>query len=319
MRGDLAAGALAHGRGQTGVVLVVVGQHQQLDVLDAPAVRRERRLERVDAGAPARAGVDQRQRVAGQQVRVDVADRIGDARRSAIGSDGDDDRPPEHGLPSTRAVDLDRRPGRALARPRTPAAALHTVAGEDVAQEAHRARRSAPTPPAQRVTMFSRYDMFDGPWLTWPVAESRAPARSSASMWIGFGSRSSAAISFIFSGSTDSITSGGSSLPDRDAAVLMRSSSRRGKTKLVVLTATGSVRARLGARAARRSRCRRRRRGGPPCARRRRCRPDLVLALDLERRRELEALLADHDARTRSCLEQVEDVLEVTPDPWTAA
>ena len=60
---------------QPEVVHVLVGDHDQLEVLDRPAVRGQRLLELVERLARVRAGVDQRQRVVLDQVAVDPPDQ----------------------------------------------------------------------------------------------------------------------------------------------------------------------------------------------------------------------------------------------------
>ena len=57
------------------MVDVVVREQDELQVLDLHSLPAERELERLDRRLPARAGIDERERVAPEEVRVDVADR----------------------------------------------------------------------------------------------------------------------------------------------------------------------------------------------------------------------------------------------------
>jgi hypothetical protein len=66
------------------VVEVVVGDQDELDVLQADSGARQARFERRQRLVVARAGVDQRQRVAPQQPGVDRA-HVGEGERDAEG------------------------------------------------------------------------------------------------------------------------------------------------------------------------------------------------------------------------------------------
>ena len=77
--GDPAARAFADRGGEPDVVGVLVGEDQQLDVLDPEAVRREPCLERGERLRRVRTGVDERERVAPEEPAVDGAD--GERRR----------------------------------------------------------------------------------------------------------------------------------------------------------------------------------------------------------------------------------------------
>ena len=157
------------------------------------------------------------------------------------------------------------------------------------------------------------------------LVDPRSPRPSArtlaASKWIGLGSRRSAAISFIFSG-VDRL--------DHERRKLLarlrrhaRSFSRgpRGKTKLVVLTATGSRRPMLEQRS---SKVRDVEHAGPAAL----LALDLddppldgVLAPDLERRGgSRKRCSPDHHAATSACRAiRSKMSWKVTPEPWTAA
>ena len=77
--GDPAARAFADRGGEPDVVGVLVGEDQQLDVLDPEAVAREPRLERGERLRCVRPGVDERERVTPEEPAVDGAD--GERRR----------------------------------------------------------------------------------------------------------------------------------------------------------------------------------------------------------------------------------------------
>ncbi|HEV2785959.1 MAG TPA: hypothetical protein VGV67_06200 [Solirubrobacteraceae bacterium] len=66
------------------MVDVLVGDDDQLEVLDAPAVRGERALERVECRTGVRAAVEKRQRVVLDEVRVDAADLERSRDRQAV-------------------------------------------------------------------------------------------------------------------------------------------------------------------------------------------------------------------------------------------
>ena len=65
----LGARALADPVGEPGMVVVLVRDDDPLDVLEPEPVRGERALERLTGVGPVGAGVDERQRLAEQQVR----------------------------------------------------------------------------------------------------------------------------------------------------------------------------------------------------------------------------------------------------------
>ena len=71
---DVGARALLQDRGQPEVVEVPVRDDDQLEILDAVPVRRERASDLVQRGARVRPGVQQRQRVVLDQVGVDAPD-----------------------------------------------------------------------------------------------------------------------------------------------------------------------------------------------------------------------------------------------------
>ena len=73
-RGDDRAGAALDRRGEPDVVEVVVRGEDELDVLDAQPLASQPGLERRQRGVVARAGVDQRERVAAQEPGVHRAD-----------------------------------------------------------------------------------------------------------------------------------------------------------------------------------------------------------------------------------------------------
>ena len=73
-RRDLRARAAGEDRHEPEVVHVLVGDDDELEVLDAVAVRGERALERVERRAGVRPAVEQRQRVVLDEVRVDEPD-----------------------------------------------------------------------------------------------------------------------------------------------------------------------------------------------------------------------------------------------------
>jgi len=71
---DLRAGAPREDRRQAEVVHVLVGDDDELEVLDPPPVLGKRLLERVERRARVRSGVDKGQRVVVEEIRVDAAD-----------------------------------------------------------------------------------------------------------------------------------------------------------------------------------------------------------------------------------------------------
>jgi hypothetical protein len=91
-RRDLGAGAPREDVDEPDVVHVLVGDHDQLEVLDAPAERGERLLELVERLARVRPGVDQRQRLVVDEVAVDAPDRErrrdGQAVDARVGGEG---------------------------------------------------------------------------------------------------------------------------------------------------------------------------------------------------------------------------------------
>ncbi len=83
-RRHLRAGAPREDRGEADVVDVLVGEHQQLQVLDRVPARGERLFELVERLRGVGPGVDQRERVVLDQVGVDAADREGGGNREAV-------------------------------------------------------------------------------------------------------------------------------------------------------------------------------------------------------------------------------------------
>ena len=77
----LGARALPDPVREPGVVVVLVRDDDPLDVLELQPVRGERRLELLTGLGPVGAGVDERQRLAEQHVRIDDADRVRDGER----------------------------------------------------------------------------------------------------------------------------------------------------------------------------------------------------------------------------------------------
>ena len=71
VRDDRRAAPLAHRVGEPDVVVVLVGEDDLLDVLDPEPARRKRRLELDQRLRPVRSRVDQRQRIALEQITVD--------------------------------------------------------------------------------------------------------------------------------------------------------------------------------------------------------------------------------------------------------
>ncbi len=80
----LRAGAPREDRGEADVVDVLVGDHQQLQVLDRVPARGERLFELVERLGGVGPGVDQRERVVLDQVGVDAAHREGRGDREAV-------------------------------------------------------------------------------------------------------------------------------------------------------------------------------------------------------------------------------------------
>ena len=83
-RRDLGAGAPREDRGQAEVVDVLVGDHQQLDVLDRVSARGERLFELVQRLARVRPRVDERERRVLDQVGVDAPDHERRGNRQAM-------------------------------------------------------------------------------------------------------------------------------------------------------------------------------------------------------------------------------------------
>jgi hypothetical protein len=83
-RGDLGAGTASDDLQQPEVVHVLMGDHDQLELLDRVAKLRQSLLQLVERFARVRAGVDQRERLVLDQVAVDAADQERGGNRKLV-------------------------------------------------------------------------------------------------------------------------------------------------------------------------------------------------------------------------------------------
>ena len=98
MPGELGARAALQLAREADVVVVLVGEDDQLEVLDRDAERAEPSSSRASVSSISGPGVDQRQRLAAQQARIDVADLERRRQRDAVDVVG------EHGDGSLRLL-----------------------------------------------------------------------------------------------------------------------------------------------------------------------------------------------------------------------
>jgi hypothetical protein len=138
-RRDLRAGAAREDRGQAEVVHVLVGDHEQLDVLDRVPVRGQRLLELVQRLGRVRARVDERQRRVLDQVGVDAPDHERRGDRQAVDARVGGERQRRALLRADSPAALIRR-SRADQREHLVAAALH-VLGRDERLQAQAQQR----------------------------------------------------------------------------------------------------------------------------------------------------------------------------------